>query len=141
VIPVHFQGGRIFVEAVVDQRRVLLQVDSGAATSIIDLNSLPKHTKAQEVTVCTATGNSRAVILDGIIEVAERVDASDSRLSFQQKLVYGNFNLGYTKDGKRVSGLIGLDILSTYASVTFDFQKQTIVLTEYGTVAAQSGKP
>jgi len=128
VIPVHFQEGRVLVEAIVDQRRVLLIVDSGAMVSVIDLNSLPKHGKADERTICTATGNKTAALLNGTIEFAEQ----SGKLAFQQKMLYGNFNFGYTKDGKRIGGLIGLDLLSTYASVSFDFQHQTMTLTEYG---------
>ena len=114
-VPVLVKIDHVFVQATISGKKALLIVDTGATTSAFKLAFVPKHDKLDETGVRTA--NSVSVNPQVITDVG-----IENCGSVKINALYGDFNFGVA------DGLLGMDILGKYSSITLDLKNQRLIL-------------
>ena len=119
----------IFLDARVNRHPVKLLVDTGATQSVFEAALKPEGKKADHLSVITASKAQDAVIVDSKIELKSLNDGET--FSWTGPAVYGRFQFpATTRLGIKMSGVLGMDVLGKYRSVNFDFQRNTLSLSD-----------
>ena len=117
----------IFLDAKVNGHPVQLLVDTGATQSVFEAALKPEGKKADHFSVTTASKAQDAVIVNSKIELKS---LNDGEISLTGPAIYGRFQFPATRLGIKMSGVLGMDVLGKYRSVNFDFQRNTLSLSD-----------
>jgi hypothetical protein len=120
-ISFYAQGDYIFVPARVNGRRATLLLDTGAALSTFSIKILPAMDTDHRITMNLAKGSVSAFVVPAGFTLGDS-DIKEEHCSFRRNIVVGDFKFG------DADGVIGLDILSSFKTVTFDFKDSVLVL-------------
>jgi hypothetical protein len=110
VIPVEVRG-----------HKVLMQLDTGAASTYLDLKALRiKPQIRQSMTVTGVFGDRRLFVFPGEVKLAG--------LALQSNMVDADFKVLREVCGCAVVGVLGVDIMKQFESVSLDLAKHTVTL-------------
>ncbi len=115
------RGAYILVPARVNGRQATLLLDTGAALSTFSVKILPAINTDNRITMNLAKGSVEAFLVPAGLILGDS-DMKEMRCSFRRNIVVGDFKFG------EADGVIGLDILSSFKTVTFDFKDSVLVL-------------
>jgi hypothetical protein len=119
----HVRGDYIFVPARVNGRQATLLLDTGAALSTFSIKIMPSMDTDHRITMNLAKGSVAAfVVLAGFTLGDSQI--KEQHCSFRRNIVVGDFKFG------DADGVIGLDVLSSFKTVTFDFKDSVLVLVD-----------
>ena len=120
---IHFRArnGLIFIPARVNGNRVTLLLDTGTPLTTFSSKIVSEINANSKITVNMASGSVSASLVPVAFTIGEP-DQDDRRCSFRQIAVVGNFKFG------EASGVIGLDVLSSFRVVSIDFRNSVLVL-------------
>jgi len=115
------RNGFLYIPARVNGRQATLLLDTGAALTTLSLKIVPTVNTESRITVNMAKGSVPGfqVPVGFTIGIS---DLKEQRYSFRRSVVVGAFNFG------EADGVIGLDVLSSFKAVTFDFQNSILIL-------------
>jgi hypothetical protein len=122
-IPLIVRDGAVYVHASVNGNRAMLLLDTGAALTTFTLKLVPTQQTDSRIMIKMAKGSVVAFRLPVGFTLGESGARAES-CSFRQTAVVGDFSFGVA------DGVIGLDVLSSFKSVTFDFRNSVLVLEE-----------
>jgi hypothetical protein len=120
-IPFQARDGLIYIQARVNGNRATLLVDTGAVLTTFTLKAVPTMNTNSRITINMAKGSVTAFRLPVSFTLGDS-DVREGRYSFRQNVVVGDFKFMYA------DGVIGLDVLSSFKSITFDFKNSIFVL-------------
>ena len=120
-IPFIVRDGAIYLHARVNGSRAILLLDTGAVLTTFSLKLVPTQQTDSKITITMAKGSIVAFRVPVGFTLGES-SLREERCSFRQTAIVGDFKFG-TADG-----VIGLDVLSSFESVTFDFKNSMLVL-------------
>jgi predicted aspartyl protease len=120
-ISFHARGDYILVPARVNGRRATLLLDTGAALSTFSIKILPSMDTDHRITMNMAKGSVSAFVVPAGFTLGDS-EVKEQHCSFRRNIVVGDFKFG------EADGVIGLDILSSFKTVTFDFKDSVLVL-------------
>ena len=120
-IPFQARDGLIYVEARVNGIHTTLLVDTGAAVTTFDLKIVPTLNAESRIAVNIAKGIVSAYRLPVGFTLG---DSSQRKRNcpFRQNVVIGDFKF------MGAHGVVGLDVLGSFKSATFDFLNSVLVL-------------
>jgi hypothetical protein len=119
-IPFIVRDGAVYVHARVNGNRAMLLLDTGAVLTTFSLKLVPTQTGSR-ITINMAKGSVVAFRLPVGFTLGEST-VREEHCAFHQNAIVGDFKFG------AADGVIGLDVLSSFESVTFDFKKSVLVL-------------
>ena len=119
--PAYCADGAVYIHARVNGNRALLLLDTGAVLTTFSLKLVPTQQTDSRITVTMAKGSIVAFRVSVGFTLGES-SVRQEHCSFRQTAIVGDFKFG-TADG-----VIGLDVLSSFESVTFDFKNSVLVL-------------
>jgi hypothetical protein len=119
-IPLILRDGAVYVHARVNGARAMLLLDTGAVFTTFSLKLVPTQTDSK-IIVAMAKGSVVAYRVPVGFTLGESA-AREEHCSFRQTALVGDFKFG------AADGVIGLDVLSSFESVTFDFTNSVLVL-------------
>ena len=122
-IPFIARDGAVYVQARVNGTRVILLLDTGAVWTTFSLKSVPTHSAGSRITINMAKGTVPAFRLAVGLTLGES-SVKEEHCSFRQEAIVGDFNFG------PADGVVGLDVLSSFKSVTLDFENSVLILEE-----------
>jgi hypothetical protein len=117
----HVRGDYIFVPARVNGRQATLLLDTGAALSTFSIKILPSMDTDHRITMNLAKGSVPAFVVLAGFTLGDS-EIKEQQCSFRRNIVVGDFKFG------DADGVIGLDVLSSFKTVTFDFKDSVLVL-------------
>jgi hypothetical protein len=117
----HVRGDYIFVPARVNGRQATLLLDTGAALSTFSIKILPSMDTDHRITMNLAKGSVPAFVVLAGFTLGDS-EIKEQHCSFRRNIVVGDFKFG------DADGVIGLDVLSSFKTVTFDFKDSVLVL-------------
>jgi hypothetical protein len=120
-ISFHARGDYILVRARVNGQRATLLLDTGAALSTFSIKILPTMDTDHRITMNLAKGSVSAFVVPAGFTLGDS-DIKEQHCSFRRNIVVGDFKFG------EADGVIGLDVLSSFKTVTFDFKDSVLVL-------------
>jgi hypothetical protein len=120
-ISFHMRGDYIFVPARVNGRQATLLLDTGASLSTFSIKILPSMDTDHRITMNLAKGSVPAFVVLAGFTLGDS-EIKDQHCSFRRNIVVGDFKFG------DADGVIGLDVLSSFKTVTFDFKESVLVL-------------
>ena len=109
----------IYIRAVVNGNRTALLVDTGAAFTIFTEKAVPALGADSAVTINMAKGSVLASRLPVGLALGD-LDVPEKHCTFRLNAVVGNFKF------LNAEGVVGLDVLRLFKSVTFDFRNSVI---------------
>jgi Aspartyl protease len=115
------RGDYIFVPARVNGRQATLLLDTGAALSTFSVKILPSMDTDHKITMNLAKGSVPAFVVPAGFTLGDSA-IKEQHCSFRRNIVVGDFKFG------DADGVIGLDVLSSFKTVTFDFKNSVLVL-------------
>ena len=120
-IPVSFRDGAVYVHGNVNGNRATLLLDTGAALTTLSFKLVPEVDSGSKITVNIARGSVSAFRIPvGLVLGDSKL--KDEHYSFRQIAVVGDFKFG------EADGVVGLDVLSSFKSVTLDFKHSVLIL-------------
>jgi len=119
-VPFFMQDGAIFVHARVNGNRAILLLDTGAVLTTFTLKIVPTQTGSR-ITVNMAKGSVIAFRLPVGFTLGEST-VREEHCAFHQNAIVGDFKFG------AADGVVGLDVLGSFKSVTFDFKESMLIL-------------
>jgi predicted aspartyl protease len=121
-LPFQAKDDLIYIHAVVNGSPRTLLVDTGAVFTIFTQTAVPTlNHDPTTVTINMAKGSILASRLPVGLALGE-AGPSDQHFAFRLNAVVGNFKF------LNAEGVVGLDILRRFKSVTFDFKNSVIIL-------------
>lgn len=120
-IPFHARNGFVYIAARVNGSQSTLLLDTGAALTTLSLKVVPTINTESRVTINMAKGSVPAFRVPIGLTLGDS-DCKGEHYSVHRSVVVGDFNFG------DADGVIGLDILSSFKTVTFDFQNSILIL-------------
>jgi hypothetical protein len=111
----------IYIRAVVNGNRTTLLVDTGAVFTLFTEKAVPALGADPTVTINMAKGSVLASRLPVGLALGDS-DIPEKHCAFRLNAVVGNFKF------LNAEGVVGLDILRLFKSVTFDFKNSVIIL-------------
>jgi hypothetical protein len=120
-IPFRAHNGFVYIPARVNGNQVTLLLDTGAALTAFSLKVVPTINTESRITINMAKGSVPAFRLPIGFTIGDS-DLKGEHYSFRRSVVVGDFNFG------EADGVIGLDILSSFKTVTFDFRNSILIL-------------
>ena len=120
-ISFHAHGDYILVPARGNGQRATLLLDTGAALSTFSIKILPTMDTDHRITMNLAKGSVSAFVVPAGFTLGAS-GINEQHFSFRRSVVVGDFKFG------EADGVIGLDILSSFKTVTLDFQDSVLVL-------------
>jgi predicted aspartyl protease len=120
-IPFIARDGAVYVRARVNGSRVTLLLDTGAVWTTFNQKLVPTQTTGSRITINMAKGTVPAFRLAVALTLGES-SVKEEHCSFRQEAIVGDFNFG------AADGVVGLDVLSSFKSVTLDFKNSTLIL-------------
>jgi hypothetical protein len=122
-LPFEAHDDLIYIHAVVNGSRRTLLVDTGAVLTIFTLKAVPTLSTASLVTINMAKGSVLASRLPVGLALGD-AGLPDRHFGFRLNAVVGDFKF------LNAEGVVGLDILKRFKSVTFDFKNSVMILEE-----------
>jgi hypothetical protein len=113
--------GFVYIPARVNGIQATLLLDTGAALTTVSLKIIPRIDTESRITINMAKGSVPAFRVPVGFTLGDSV-LKEERYSFRRSVVVGDFNFG------EADGVIGLDVLSSFKTVTFDFQNSILIL-------------
>ncbi len=120
-ISFHARGNYILVPARVNGQRATLLLDTGAALSTFSIKMVPTMDTEHRITMNLAKGSVSAFVVPAGFTLGDS-GINEQHCSFRRDIVVGDFKFG------EADGVIGLDILSSFKTVTFDFKNSVLIL-------------
>jgi hypothetical protein len=120
-LPFEAQDDLIYIHAVVNGSRRTLLVDTGAVLTIFTQKSVPTLNTVKTVTINMAQGSVLASRLPVELALGD-TGLREQHFAFRFNAVVGNFKF------LNAEGVIGLDILRQFKSITFDFKNSVMIL-------------
>jgi hypothetical protein len=120
-ISFHARGNYILVPARVNGQRATLLLDTGAALSTFSLKILPTMNTDHRITMNLAKGSVPAFVVTAGFTLGDS-EIKEQHCSFRRDIVVGDFKFA------EADGVIGLDVLSSFKTVTFDFNDSVLIL-------------
>jgi len=120
-LPFEARNDLIYIRAVVNGNRRTLLVDTGAVFTIFTEKAVPTLRADSTVTINMAKGSVLASRLPVGLALGDS-DTPEKHCAFRLNAVVGNFKF------LNAEGVVGLDILRLFKSVTFDFKNSVIIL-------------
>jgi hypothetical protein len=115
------RNGCVYIPARVNGSQVTLLLDTGAALTTVSLKIVPTIDTEARITINMAKGSVPAYRVPVGFVLGDS-DLKEQRYSFRRSVVVGDFNFG------EADGVIGLDVLSSFKTVTLDFQNSILIL-------------
>jgi Aspartyl protease len=115
------RNGFVYIPARVNGNQATLLLDTGAALTTFNLKIVPTINSESRITINMAKGSVPAFRVPVGFTLGDS-DLKEQRYSFRRSVVVGAFNFG------EVDGVIGLDVLSSFKTVTRDFQNSILIL-------------
>ena len=119
-VPFFMQDGAVYVRARVNGNRVTLLLDTGAVLTTFSLKIVPTQTGSR-ITINMAKGSVVAFRLPVGFTLGESTVRGE-HCAFHQNAIVGDFKFG------AADGVVGLDVLGSFKSVTFDFKESMLIL-------------
>jgi hypothetical protein len=120
-LPFQAHDDLIYIHAVVNGSRRTLLVDTGAVFTIFTQTAVPALNNDPTVTINMAKGSILASRLPVGLALGD-AGLPEEHFAFRLNAVVGNFKF------LNAEGVVGLDILRQFKSVTFDFKNSVIIL-------------
>jgi predicted aspartyl protease len=120
-LPFQSRDGLIYIRARVNGYRSTLVVDTGAVVTIFVVKAVHSLDADSTVPVNLANGSVLASRLPVELLLGDS-DPPERHCAFRLKAVVGDFKF------MNAEGVIGLDVLNQFKSVTFDFKNSVIIL-------------
>jgi hypothetical protein len=120
-IPFVVRDGAVYVRARVSGNPAMLLLDTGAVFTTFNLRLAPTQETGSRITINMAKGSVLASRLPVGFTLGES-NARGEHCSFHQDAIVGDFKFG------AADGVVGLDVLSLFQSVTFDFKNSVLIL-------------
>ena len=120
-IPFQARNGLIYIQARVNGNHTTLLLDTGAVLTTFGLKIAPTAASESRITINMAKGSMSAFRVPIGFTLGDS-DLKEQRCSFRQTVVVGDFKFG------DADGVVGLDVLSSFKSVTLDFKNSMLVL-------------
>jgi len=120
-IPFIARDGAVYLRARVNGSRGILLLDTGAVLTTFSLKLVPNQATCSGITINMAKGTVPACRLAVGLTLGES-SVKEEHCSFRQEAIVGDFNFG------AADGVIGLDVLSSFKSVTLDFKNSLLIL-------------
>jgi hypothetical protein len=120
-VPFQTRDGMIYIQARVNGSRRTLLVDTGATFTILTLKAVPAIDLDSPITMNLAKGSMLASRRPVGFALGDS-DHPERHCAFRLDAVVGDFKI------TNAEGAVGLDILSRFKSVTFDFKNSVMVL-------------
>jgi predicted aspartyl protease len=115
------QDGAVFVRGRVNGNRTTLLIDTGAVVTTFTSKLVPGQGTGSKITMNTAKGTVEAFRLPVEFTLGES-ELRDASCSFRQDAIVGDFKFG------AADGVVGIDVLSSFKSVTIDFRNSVLIL-------------
>jgi hypothetical protein len=120
LLPIKIRDGRIYIRAQVNGRSAKLLVDTGSSSTTFSQKLVPNTNKG-----CIGANHANSSI--SAFRIAVRFTLGDAKLpeqrcSFRRSVLVGDFEF------LDADGLVGLDILNLFQSVTLNFKDFMLVL-------------
>jgi hypothetical protein len=119
-IPFIVRDGAVYVVAHVYGNRAMLLLDTGAVLTTFSLKIVPTQSGSR-ITINMAKGSVVAYRLPVGFTLGESTVRGE-HCAFHQNAIVGDFKFG------AADGVVGLDVLSSFKSVTFDFKESMLIL-------------
>lgn len=120
-IPFRARNGFVYIPARVNGGQATLLLDTGAALTTFSLKIAPTTDSESRITIHMAKGSVAGFRVPAGFTLGDS-EFEAERYSLRRTVVVGDFNFG------EADGVIGLDILSSFKSVTIDFQNSILIL-------------
>lgn len=120
-IPLILRDGAVYVHARVNGNRAMLLLDTGAVLTTFNLRLVPTQQTDSRITITMAKGSIVAFRVPVGFSIGES-SAREEHCSFRQIAIVGDFKFA------NADGVVGLDVLSSFESVTFDFKNSVLIL-------------
>jgi hypothetical protein len=120
-VPFQARDGMIYIQARVNGSLRTLLVDTGATFTILTLKAVPAINLDSPVTMNLAKGSMLASRRPVGFALGDS-DHPERHCAFRLDAVVGDFKITHAE------GAVGLDILSRFKSVTFDFKNSVMIL-------------
>jgi hypothetical protein len=115
------RDGAVYVRASVNGNRAILLLDTGAVFTTFNLKLAPAQETGSRIIINMAKGSVLAFRLPVGFTLGES-NVREEHCSFHQDAIVGDFKFG------AADGVVGLDVLSLFQSVTFDFKNSVLIL-------------
>lgn len=120
-IPVVLHDGAVYIHGSVNGNRATLLLDTGAALTTLSFKLVPAFDSGPKIIVNIAKGSVSAFRIPvGLVLGDPKL--KDEHCSFHQTAIVGDFKFG------EADGVVGLDVLSSFKSVTLDFKHSVLIL-------------
>jgi hypothetical protein len=120
-VPIISRDGAVYVRARVNGTSALLLLDTGAALTTFSLKVVPTQETGSRITINMAKGSVLAFRLAVGFTLGES-NVREEHCAFRQNAIVGDFKFG------AADGVVGLDVLGSFKSVTFDFRNSLLIL-------------
>jgi hypothetical protein len=120
-VPFIARDGAVYVRASVNGNRATLLLDTGAVFTTFNLKLAPALETGSRITINMAKGSVLAFRLPVGFTLGES-NVREEHCSFHQDAIVGDFKFG------AADGVVGIDVLSLFRSVTFDFKNSVLIL-------------
>jgi hypothetical protein len=120
-VPFQARDGLIYIHARVNGSLRTLLIDTGAILTVFTIKAVPTLDVDSAVTLNMAKGSVSASRLPVGLVLGDS-DPPERHCAFRLNAAVGNFKF------MNAEGVVGLDVLSQFKSVTFDFKNSVIVL-------------
>lgn len=120
-IPFRVENGLVYIAAEVQRERAKLLVDSGAALTTFSQEKIPTQRAASKITINMARGSVVARRQEVRFSLGES-PLRDQHCDFIRSAIVGDFKF------MGADGVVGLDVLSSFKSITFDFSNSVLIL-------------
>jgi len=120
-IPFQAHDGLVYIQARVNGNRATLLVDTGAVLTTFSLKAVPTQETNSRMTINMAKGSVTAFRVSVGFTLGES-SLREEHCSFRQNAIVGDFKFA------NAEGVVGLDVLASFKSVTFDFRNAVLIL-------------
>jgi hypothetical protein len=120
-IPFQAREGLIYIQARVNGSRTTLLIDTGAALTTFSLKAAPTQETNSRITINMAKGSVTAFRV-AVGFTLGKSTLREEHCSFRQNAIVGDFKF------MNADGVVGLDVLASFKSVTFDFKNAVLIL-------------
>jgi hypothetical protein len=120
-VPFIVRDGAVYVRARVNGNRAILLLDTGAVLTTFSLKMVPTQETGSRITINMAKGSVVAFRLAVGFTLGESTVRGE-HCAFHQNAIVGDFKFG------AADGVVGLDVLGSFKSVTFDFKESMLIL-------------
>jgi hypothetical protein len=131
MIPLVLRDGAVFIHGQVNGTRAVLLIDTGAILTTLKSKLVPVIDPRSKITMNIAKGSVPAFRVPVGIVLGSPSSAAES-CSFRLNAVVGDFEFG------EADGVVGMDILSSFKSITFDLKNAVLVLEAKSDTSPQS---